>query len=182
MRRVVVTGMGLLSSIGNDLETSWKNLINCKSGIKQINHFDVSDLPAKIAGYISNNPDDENYFNKSLSLEARDLKRNDRFIQYGLIAADMAIEDSGLNNLSEAQKLRVGVSVGSGIGGLETIYEGSLTINEKGPKKLSPFFIPSSLVNLLSGQISIKYGFKGPNHSVVTACATGAHSIGDSGR
>ena len=181
MRRVVVTGMGLLSSIGNNLETSWKNLINSKSGIKQINHFDVSDLPAKIAGYISNNPDDDNYFNKSLSLETRDLKRNDRFIQYGLIAANMAIEDAGLNNLSEAQKLRVGVSVGSGIGGLETIYEGSLTINEKGPKKLSPFFIPSSLVNLLSGQISIKHGFKGPNHSVVTACATGAHSIGDSG-
>ena len=181
MRRVVVTGMGLLSSIGNNLETSWKNLINSKSGIKKINHFDVSDLPAKIAGYISNNPDDDIYFNKSLSLETRDLKRNDRFIQYGLIAANMAIEDAGLNNLSEAQKLRVGVSVGSGIGGLETIYEGSLTINEKGPKKLSPFFIPSSLVNLLSGQISIKYGFKGPNHSVVTACATGAHSIGDSG-
>ena len=181
MRRVVVTGMGLLSSIGNNLDTSWKNLINSKSGIKQINHFDVSDLPAKIAGYISNNPDDDNYFNKSLSLETRDLKRNDRFIQYGLIAANMAIEDAGLSNLSEAQKLRVGVSVGSGIGGLETIYEGSLTINEKGPKKLSPFFIPSSLVNLLSGQISIKYGFKGPNHSVVTACATGAHSIGDSG-
>jgi len=181
MRRVVVTGMGLLSSIGNNLETSWKNLINLKSGIKKINHFDVSDLPAKIAGYISNNPDDDNYFNKSLSLETRDLKRNDRFIQYGLIAANMAIEDAGLSNLSEAQKLRVGVSVGSGIGGLETIYEGSLTINEKGPKKLSPFFIPSSLVNLLSGQISIKYGFKGPNHSVVTACATGAHSIGDSG-
>ena len=181
MRRVVVTGMGLLSSIGNNLDTSWKNLINSKSGIKQINHFDVSDLPAKIAGYISDNPDDDNYFNKSLSLETRDLKRNDRFIQYGLIAANMAIEDAGLSNLSEAQKLRVGVSVGSGIGGLETIYEGSLTINEKGPKKLSPFFIPSSLVNLLSGQISIKYGFKGPNHSVVTACATGAHSIGDSG-
>ena len=98
-----------------------------------------------------------------------------------LLAAKMAIEDAGLNNLSEEDKLRIGVSVGSGIGGLETIYEGSLTINNKEPKKLSPFFIPSSLVNLLSGQISIKYGFKGPNHSVVTACATGAHSIGDSG-
>jgi len=180
MRRVVVTGMGLLSSIGNNLETSWENLINLKSGIKIINHFDVSDLPAKIAGYLCNNPDDENYFNKSSSLETRDLKRNDRFIQYGLVAANMAIDDAGLKNLSETEKLRVGVSVGSGIGGLETIYEGSLTINDKGTKKLSPFFIPSSLVNLLSGQISIKYGFKGPNHSVVTACATGAHSIGDS--
>ena len=181
MRRVVVTGMGLLTTLGNNLDTSWDNLINCKSGIKQINHFDVSDLPSKIAGYINNNPEDENYFNKSSFLEPKDLKRNDRFIQYGLLAAKMAIEDAGLINLTEEEKLKVGVSVGSGIGGLETIYNGSLTINSKENKKLSPFFIPSSLVNLLSGQISIKYGYKGPNHSVVTACATGAHSIGDSG-
>jgi len=181
MRRVVVTGMGLLTALGNNKEVSWDNLINCKSGIRKIGHFDVSKLPAKIAGYISNNPNDENYFNKSRVLETRDIKRNDRFIQYGLIASKMAIDDSGLENLNDEEKLRVGVSVGSGIGGLETIYEGSLTIDSKEPKKLSPFFIPSSLVNLLSGQISIKYGFKGPNHSVVTACATGAHSIGDSG-
>jgi len=181
MRRVVVTGMGLLTTLGNNLDISWNNLINCKSGIKQINHFDVSDLPSKIAGYINNNPEDENYFNKSTFLEPKDLKRNDRFIQYGLLAAKMAIEDAGLINLTEEEKLKVGVSVGSGIGGLETIYNGSLTINSKDNKKLSPFFIPSSLVNLLSGQISIRYGYKGPNHSVVTACATGAHSIGDSG-
>ena len=181
MRRVVVTGMGLLTTLGNNLDKSWNNLINCKSGIKQINHFDVSDLPSKIAGYINNNPEDENYFNKSSFLEPKDLKRNDRFIQYGLLAAKMAIEDAGLINLTEEEKLKVGVSVGSGIGGLETIYNGSLTINSKDNKKLSPFFIPASLVNLLSGQISIKYGYKGPNHSVVTACATGAHSIGDSG-
>ncbi len=181
MRRVVVTGMGLLTSLGNDVDTSWNNLIKTNSGIKKINHFDVSNLPAKIAGYISNDPQDQNYFNKSSALEKRDINRNDRFIQYGLIAAKMAIEDAGIQNLSEEKKLRIGVSVGSGIGGLETIYEGSLTINNKEPKKLSPFFIPSSLVNLLSGQISIKYGLKGPNHSVVTACATGAHSIGDSG-
>ena len=181
MRRVVVTGMGLLTSIGNDKETSWINLIDGKSGIKKINHFDVSNLPAKIAGYINNDPDDEYYFNKKSFLESRDINRNDRFIQYGLIAAEMAVEDAGLKNINEDDKLRIGVSVGSGIGGLETIYEGSLTINNKEPKKLSPFFIPSSLVNLLSGQISIKYGYKGPNHSVVTACATGAHSIGDSG-
>ena len=181
MRRVVITGMGLLTSLGNNLDTSWRNLINTQSGIKKISHFDVSNLPAKIAGYINNDPEDENYFNKLSILETRDLNRNDRFIQYGLVAAKMAIDDAGLEKMSEEQKLRIGVSVGSGIGGLETIYEGSLTINNKEPKKLSPFFIPSSLVNLLSGQISIKYGFKGPNHSVVTACATGAHSIGDSG-
>ncbi len=181
MRRVVVTGMGLLTSIGNNKEISWDNLINKKSGIKKINHFDVSTLPAKIAGYINNNSEEENYFNEKSFLDQRDINRNDRFIQYGLVAAEMAIEDAGLKNISENDKLRIGVSVGSGIGGLETIYEGSLTINNKESKKLSPFFIPSSLVNLLSGQISIKYGFKGPNHSVVTACATGAHSIGDSG-
>ena len=180
MRRVVVTGMGLLTSLGNDKEKSWNSLINLKSGIKKIDHFDVSDLPSKIAGYINNDPDKENYFNEHSYLELRDIKRNDRFIQYGLIASNMAIEDAGLKNLSDKDKIRVGVSVGSGIGGLETIYEGSLTINNQS-KKLSPFFIPSSLVNLLSGQISIKFGFKGPNHSVVTACATGAHSIGDSG-
>ena len=179
MRRVVITGMGLLTSIGNDKITSWDNLLRCKSGIKKIDQFDVSELPSKIAGYINNNPEKDNYFNESSVLETRDLKRNDRFIQYGLLAARMAIDDAGLNNLNDDEKLRVGVSVGSGIGGLETIYEGSLTINQN-TKKLSPFFIPSSLVNLLSGQISIKYGFKGPNHSVVTACATGAHSIGDS--
>ena len=180
MRRVVVTGMGLLTTLGNNKETTWKNLINCESGIKQIKHFDVSDLPSKIAGYINNDPNDENYFNKSSFLELKDIKRNDRFIQYGLIAAKMAIEDAGLVNINDEDKLRTGVSVGSGIGGLETIYQGSLSISNKEPKKLSPFFIPSSLVNLLSGQISIKHGFKGPNHSVVTACATGAHSIGDS--
>ena len=179
MKRVVITGIGLLTTLGNDKDTSWKNLIDCKSGIKQISHFDVSDLPCKIAGFLSNNEEDGDYFNKSSHIDIKDIKRNDRFIQYGLVAAKMAVEDAGIKDLSDSDKLKVGVSVGSGIGGLETIYNGSLTINERGVKKLSPFFIPSSLVNLLSGQISIKYGFKGPNHSVVTACATGAHSIGD---
>ena len=181
MRRVVVTGMGLLTTLGNNKEISWNNLINLKSGIKKIEHFDVSNLPSKIAGYINNNVNEDEYFNKTSILETRDIKRNDRFIQYGLIAANMAIKDSGLEKITNLNKSRIGVSVGSGIGGLETIYEGSLTINNKEPRKLSPFFIPSSLVNLLSGQISIKHGLKGPNHSVVTACATGAHSIGDSG-
>ncbi len=180
MRRVVITGIGLLTTLGNNKQDSWKNLIECKSGIKKVEHFDVSELPSKIAGHLSNDPEDKNYFNKSSLIENRDIKRNDRFIQYGLVAAKMAVDDAGLNELNDDKKLKIGVSVGSGIGGLETIYEGSLTINEKGVRKLSPFFIPSSLVNLLSGQISINYGFKGPNHSVVTACATGAHSIGDS--
>ena len=179
MRRVVVTGIGLLTSLGNNINDSWKNLLEGKSGIKKIKHFDISDLPCKIGGYISNDPNDQNYFNNPPQIDTKDIKRNDRFIQYGLVAAKMAYDDAGIENLNEENKLKAGVSVGSGIGGLETIYNGSLTINAEHKKKLSPFFIPSSLVNLLSGQISIKYGFKGPNHSVVTACATGAHSIGD---
>ena len=179
MRRVVITGLGLVSSIGNNVSETWNNLITGKSGIKKISSFDVSDLPCKIAGYISHNEKDEYYVDRSKYLETREINRNDRFIQYGLIASKMAVEDAGLMTLDDKSKLRVGVSVGSGIGGLETIYNGSITLNEKGSRKISPFFIPSSLINLTSGQISIKFGFKGPNHSVVTACATGAHSIGD---
>ena len=179
MSRVVITGLGLVSSIGNNVSETWDNLITGKSGIKKISSFDVSDLPCKIAGYISHNEKDENYVDRSKYLETREINRNDRFIQYGLIASIMAVEDAGLMTLDDKSKLRVGVSVGSGIGGLETIYNGSITLNEKGSRKISPFFIPSSLINLTAGQISIKFGFKGPNHSVVTACATGAHSIGD---
>jgi len=179
MSRVVITGLGLVSSIGNNVSETWDNLITGKSGIKKISSFDVSDLPCKIAGYISHNEKDEYYVDRSKYLETREINRNDRFIQYGLIASKMAVEDAGLMTLDDKSKLRVGVSVGSGIGGLETIYNGSITLNEKGSRKISPFFIPSSLINLTAGQISIKFGFKGPNHSVVTACATGAHSIGD---
>ena len=179
MKRVVVTGLGLLTSIGNNKNDTWKNLLEKKSGIKKISHFDTDGLSCSIAGYISHNDKDQYYYDRSIHLDIKDIKRNDRFIQYGIAAAKMAVEDAGLQNIGEEEKLKIGVSVGSGIGGLETIYEGSNTLKDKGPRKLSPFFIPSSLVNLLSGQISIKYGFKGPNHSVVTACATGAHSIGD---
>ena len=181
MRRVVVTGIGLLSSIGVGKENTWNNLLNGKSGIKKIDQFNTDEFSCKIAGYISNDENNTNYFDISSYLDNKEIKRNDRFIQYGIVAAKMAVEDSGIQNLSEEDKLNTGVIVGSGIGGLETIYNGSLTIKNSGPRKLSPFFIPSSLINLLSGQISIKYGFKGPNHSVVTACATGAHSIGDAG-
>ncbi len=181
MRRVVVTGIGLLSSIGVGKENVWTNLLSGKSGIKKINNFNTDEFTCKIAGYISNDESNDNYFNISSHLDNKEIKRNDRFIQYGIVAAKLAVEDSGIENLSDQDKLNTGVIVGSGIGGLETIYNGSLTLNNNGPRKLSPFFIPSSLINLLSGQISIKYGFKGPNHSVVTACATGAHSIGDAG-
>ena len=181
MRRVVVTGIGLLSSIGSGKDETWNNLLSGRSGIKKIDKFNIDEFPCKIAGYISSNENNDNYFDITSYLDSREIKRNDRFIQYGIVAAKMAVEDAGLENLSETDKLNTGVIAGSCIGGLETIYNGALTINNSGPRKLSPFFIPSSLINLLSGQISIKYGFKGPNHSVVTACATGAHSIGDAG-
>tara|TARA_Y100000590_G_scaffold86547_1_gene96898 strand:+ start:13283 stop:14539 length:1257 start_codon:yes stop_codon:yes gene_type:complete len=179
MNRVVVTGLGLLTSIGSNYNNTWNNLLSGKSGIKKINQFDIDDLPCKIAGYLNNDTNDPSFFDKEKFLDTKDIKRNDRFIQYGLVATNMAINDASINDLSEDEKLNVGVSVGSGIGGLETIYNGSITLKDKGSRKISPFFIPSSLINLLSGQISIKFGFKGPNHSVVTACATGAHSIGD---
>ena len=179
MRRVVITGLGLLTSIGSEVDEVWTNLLSTKSGIKKINSFDVKNSPCKIAGFISNDENSPNYFNIDKHLEKKDINRNDRFIQYGIIAANFAIKDSGIDNLNEQQKLRIGVSVGSGIGGLETIQNNAITLKEKGHRKISPFFVPGSLINLLSGQISIKHGFKGPNHSVVTACATGAHSIGD---
>ena len=181
MKRVVITGIGLLTSVGNNKNDTWDNLIKGKSGIKPINHFDTEGLTCTIAGHISHDEKNPFFYDRSIDLDSKDIKRNDRFIQYGIAAAKMAIEDAGIENLNEEEKLNVGVSVGSGIGGLETISEGAITLEKKGPRRLSPFFIPSSLVNLLSGQISIKYGFKGPNHSVVTACATGAHSIGDAG-
>ena len=179
MKRVVITGLGLLSSIGDNTNTTWTNLLAGKSGIKKINTFDASDLSCQIAGSINHNIDQDFFYDENIHLSSKEIKRNDRFIQYGLVAANEAINDANLTSLSDEEKLRIGVTVGSGIGGLETIYNGSITLNQRGPKKISPFFIPSSLINLLSGQISIKYGFKGPNHSVVTACATGAHAIGD---
>ena len=179
MKRVVVTGLGLLTSIGDCVQNTWDNLILCKSGIQKITAFNTEHLPCKIAGFINHDPKDDNYFNQNNYFTEKVVKRNDRFILYGLVAAEQAIKDAGIETVSDEIKLRTGVTVGSGIGGLETIYNGSITLKEKGPRRISPFFIPSSLINLLSGQISIKFGFKGPNHSVVTACATGAHSIGD---
>ena len=181
MRRVVITGLGLLTSIGNDVKSSWENLLLCKSGIKKISKFNTEDLSCKIAGFINHEETNSNlFFDKDNIIQNKDLKRNDRFIVYGIIAANEAILDSGIHKLDEKIKNRIGVSVGSGIGGLETIYENSLILLDKGPRRISPFFVPASLINLLSGQISIRYSLKGPNHSVVTACATGAHAIGDS--
>ena len=183
MRRVVVTGLGLLTPLGLGVDVNWKRLVSGTVGINKINDFDVSDLPCKIAGQIpTKDQDPEGGLNIDDWLEPREYKRIDRFIAYGLISATQAVEDSGWKPLNEYQKNRTGVILGSGIGGLETISETTEILNSKGPRKVSPFFIPSALINLLSGQVSIKYGFKGPNHSVVTACSTGAHAIGDASR
>ena len=173
MRRVVVTGIGTINPLGNNVESSWNSLISSKSGISKIKKFDVDNYPCKIAGSIEDSDINEEI------VTIRDQRKVDRFITLGLIAADEAIRDSGF--ISEDQtSYRSGVMVGSGIGGLDTIYRNSSILNNQGIRKISPFFIPSSLINLLSGHISIKYNLKGPNSSPVTACATGTHAIGDS--
>ena len=183
MRRVVVTGMGLTTPLGNGVDINWKRLTSGVVGINKIENFDVSDLPCKIAGQIPNiNNDPEGGLDIDQWIEPREYKRIDRFISYGIISAIQAIEDSGWKPQTENQKNKTGVILGSGIGGLETIANTTELLNSKGPRKVSPFFIPSALINLLSGQVSIRYGFKGPNHSVVTACSTGAHAIGDASR
>ena len=183
MRRVVVTGMGLTTPLGNGVDINWERLTSGVVGINKIENFDVSDLPCKIAGQVPNiDNDPEGGLDIDKWIEPREYKRIDRFISYGIISAIQAIEDSGWKPQTENQKNKTGVILGSGIGGLETIANTTELLNSKGPRKVSPFFIPSALINLLSGQVSIRYGFKGPNHSVVTACSTGAHAIGDASR
>ena len=183
MRRVVVTGLGMLTPLGNGVDINWKRLISGQNGIRKISDFDVSDISCKIAGQIPLKIDDaEAGLDIDQWIEPRDQKRIDRFIAYGIISAMQAVEDSGWKPKNDEEKHRTGVILGSGIGGLETIAKTTEIMISKGPRKVSPFFIPSALINLLSGQVSIKYGFKGPNHSVVTACSTGAHAIGDASR
>jgi len=184
MRRVVVTGLGLVTPLGNGVDTSWNRLINAQSGIGPIESFDVSDIPAKIAGQI---PLGESVgeFNADTVLSPKERRRVDDFIVYGMAAAQEAVEDSGWQPDGEEDEFKTGVLIGSGIGGLPEISRGALTVDCEsggGVRRLSPFFIPASLINLISGQVSIKYGFKGPNHAVVTACSTGAHAIGDAAR
>ena len=173
MRRVVVTGLGTINPLGNSVNKSWKALIESSSGISSIKSFDVTDYPCKIAGSIDDSLIDENI------VSLRDQRKVDRFITLGLVAANEAVLDSGFISTEENEE-RCGVMVGSGIGGLDTIYKNASVLDNQGIRKISPFFIPSSLINLLSGHISIKYRFKGPNSSPVTACATGTHAIGDS--
>ena len=182
MRRVVVTGLGLVTPLGTGVKTVWHRLIEGGSGIRGIQNFDVSDLPAKIAGQVPLGETKGGGFNADDYLPPKDQRKIDRFILYGLAAGQQAVDDCGWLPEDDASRQRAGVLVGSGIGGLETIYETSLTLKEKGPRRISPFFIPAALINLVSGQLSIRFGFKGPNHSVVTACSTGAHAIGDAAR
>lgn len=182
MRRVVVTGLGLVTPLGCGVEASWRRLIEGRSGVSAIQAFDVSDLPAKIAAQLPRGETAEGLWNPDDWMEPREQRKVDPFIVYAVAASEQAVRDADWMPDDEESQDRTGVMIGSGIGGLGTIYETSITLNERGPRRVSPFFIPASLINLASGQVSIRYGFRGPNHSVVTACATGAHAIGDAAR
>ncbi|WP_225766026.1 beta-ketoacyl-ACP synthase II [Inquilinus sp. Marseille-Q2685] len=181
MRRVVITGMGMVTPLGAGVKTNWDRLIAGQSGIGAISTFDVSDLPARIAGMVprGTGPGD---FDVDSAVPPKDQRKNDVFIHYAIAAANEAIANSGWVPPTDEARDRTGVMIGSGIGGLQWIAEGSLTLEEKGPRRISPFFIPAALINLASGQVSIQHGFRGPNHAVVTACSTGAHAIGDAAR
>ncbi|GAA0483334.1 beta-ketoacyl-ACP synthase II [Parasphingorhabdus litoris] len=181
MRRVVVTGLGLVTPLGGDVETSWSNILASKSGAGKITRFDASNQKCHIACEVK--PADHEYgFDPNLRVDHKVQRQVDPFIVYGIDAAGQALEDAGLTELSDEEKLRTGCSIGSGIGGLPGIEKESLVLNERGPGRVSPHFVHGRLINLISGQVSIKYGLMGPNHSVVTACSTGAHSIGDAAR
>ncbi len=189
MRRVVITGMGLVTPLANGLEASWKKLVAGESGLKSVDLFDTSDLACKIGGQVpwvsgrgGGKADDPDSFNPEKTMSPKEQRRVDEFILYAVAAADEAIADSGWTPEAYEDRIRTGVLIGSGIGGLKAIADTAIELHEKGPRRVSPFFIPSALINLAAGQVSIKHGFKGPNHAVVTACATGAHAIGDSVR
>ena len=181
MRRVVVTGLGMVSPLGADVETTWKNILASKSGAGQITHFDATDYACTIACEVK--PADHEYgFDPNLRVDHKVQRQVDPFIIFGIDAAGQALEDAGLTDMTEAERFRAGCSIGSGIGGLPGIASESIVLHEKGPRRVSPHFVHGRLINLISGQVSIKYGLMGPNHAVVTACSTGAHSIGDAAR
>ena len=182
MRRVVVTGIGMVSPLGCGVATSWSRLINGASGISALESADFEDLPARIAGQVAFGSGEENLFDPDLIMPPKDQRKIDRFILFGIAAGQEAIEDSGWLPSDEEAQNRTGILIGSGIGGLVAISDTAVLLKERGPRRVSPFFIPSALINLVSGQLSIKYGFRGPNHAVVTACATGSHAIGDAAR
>lgn len=181
MRRVVVTGLGMVSPLGVGHRRNWERLINGDSGIKAITHIEVADLPSKVAGIVPRG-DGEGEFNPDKLITPKEQRKMDDFIIYALGAAAEAVADSGWKPETDEQRERTGVMIGSGIGGLPAMMDGAITLHEKGPRRISPFFIPQCLINEASGHVSIQYGFKGPNHAVVTACSTGAHAIGDAAR
>ena len=181
-RRVVITGMGIASPLGLGVERVWGRLLEGCSGISAIQSFNTENLSAKIAGQIPRGTKAEGKLDLSEWIPVKDQRKMDGFIHYAMVAATEAVEDSGWLPTDGADQEATGVMIGSGIGGLQTIFEASLQVHEGKVKRLSPFFIPSALINLASGHVSIKYGFKGPNHSAVTACATGVHAIGDAAR
>ena len=180
MKRVVITGMGIVSPVGTGVEYAWKNILAGKSGVRKIDSFDVSDLASQIAG-VPQQGTEQGMFNPDAVVEPREQRKMDRCIVYAVVAADEAIKDAGLD-VYDGDKERIGVSIGSGIGGLNTIYDNCIELHEGGPRRVNPFFIPKGIINMAAGHVSIKYGLKGPNISVVTACATGAHSVGEAAR
>src|ERR1700733_2893314 len=182
MRRVVVTGMGIACPLGVGVEHVWRRLINAESGISAITVFDAKDSPCKVAGQVPAGSRITGGLDINEWVPVKDQKKMDRFIHLAMVAGSEAVEDSGWVPETEDDRCATGVMIGSGIGGLETIYDASILVHQGKARRLSPFFIPSALSNLASGHLSIKYGFKGPNHSVVTACATGVHAIGDAAR
>ncbi len=182
MRRVVVTGMGIVCPLGLGVENVWRRLINAESGITAIQAFDTKDLPCKVAGQVPRGTKSDGKLDIGEWIPIKDQKKMDRFVHMAMVAGTQAVEDSGWVPQTEEDHCATGVMIGSGIGGLETIYEASLLVHQGKARRLSPFFIPSALINLASGHLSIKYGFKGPNHAVVTACASGVHAIGDASR
>jgi 3-oxoacyl-[acyl-carrier-protein] synthase II len=182
MRRVVVTGLGMVTPLACGVEETWNRLIAGQSGAGTITKFDSANVVTQYACEIPMGDGSDGTFNPDDWMEPKEQRKVDDFIIYGMAAAVQAVRDAGWDNISEEEKLRTGVMIGSGIGGLSSIAETAVLIKEKGPKRVSPFFIPGALINLVSGQVSIRFGFKGPNHAVVTACSTGAHAIGDAAR
>ncbi|MEA2345857.1 MAG: 3-oxoacyl-[acyl-carrier-protein] synthase [Thermoanaerobaculia bacterium] len=182
MRRVVVTGLGMVSPLGCGVEPTWKRILNSESGAKKIDTFDVSDLTSRIACVVPRGDGSNGSFNPDQWMEPKDQRKVDDFVIFAMCAAKQALDDAGWHPATEEDRCATGVMIGSGIGGLSGIADGAVLLKERGPRKLSPFFIPGRLINLASGYVSIAHSLKGPNHAVVTACSTGAHAIGDASR
>ena len=182
MRRVVVTGVGMVTPLGCGVDTTWRRLVAGESGARKIENFEVADLPAQVACQIPRGDGSNGTYNPDQWMEPKEQRKVDEFIVYAMCAARQAIEDSGWKPTKYEDQIVTGVLIGSGIGGIEGIAETAITLKERGPRRVSPFFIPGRLINLAGGYVSIEFGLKGPNHAVVTACSTGAHAIGDAGR